>query len=211
VSVHGGSLRGSDVGALVTGGVVALGTQDDGTSLEVTGNRNEGVRLSSGAAIAAQFWWTRVHDNGGTGVVVELVSAGSSVAINRCAVYSNGATTPRMYGGGAQRPAGGVLVVQGALPFTFVANQIWKNAGDQLVFDSADQGWSIGASACGNETSIFACVPPNAYAVAVNGGKVSAPNVLWPGIPVSLYTGPGVTATPYCNGTGGFPAVPPCP
>jgi hypothetical protein len=212
VVVTGGSLRGSQVGALVTGGQVSLGSGSASSGVDVGGNSGEGVLFQAGAVIDAQLTFATIHDNGGTGVVVDRVSAGSAVALRSCLVRANGTTAPRMYGGGTpQRPAGGVIVIQPALPFTFTGNQVSRNAGDQLVFDSSAQTWTIAVGRC-QDTNTFSCVSDGALAVAVNGGKVDATNTYWPGIPVSAYAGPGVTATPYCNNSGPqWPATPPCP
>ena len=211
VVVTGGSLRGSQVGALITGGHVTLGSGSS-SGVDIGGNSGEGVLFQAGAAIAGQLQYATIHDNGGTGVVVDRVSAGSAVALRSCLVRANGTTAPRMYGGGSpQRPAGGVIVIQPALPFTFTGNQVSRNAGDQLVFDSSAQAWTIAVGRC-QDTNTFSCVPDGALAVAVNGGKVDATNTYWPGIPVSAYAGPGVTTTPYCNNSGAqWPATPPCP
>jgi hypothetical protein len=132
-------------------------------------------------------------------------------------VSSNGTVAPRAYGpDGSTRSVGGVLVAQGALPFTFLGNRLYANAGDQLAFESS-ASWSIAPSACGPSSNVFdPCFPPGAdpvpYAVAVaGGGKVDARFTVWPAVPIGPYASDGVTAS-YCEkDKAGVPATPACP
>lgn len=212
VTVVSSAFRASEVGARLTGGEVTFGSDADPlASVEVSGNAGEGVVVTTGVAVEAQLVGARVNGNGGTGVLVELASAGSSVALRGCDVHSNGAVSPRTYGPGVPRTAGGVLVVQATLPFAFAGNRVYANDGDQLAFESSDAGWTIAADACSAASNVFACVDAGAYAVAIAGGAVDARNTVWPALPVQSYASAGVTFVPYCNGQAGVPPTPACP
>ncbi|HEX9049709.1 MAG TPA: hypothetical protein VF841_04170 [Anaeromyxobacter sp.] len=213
VTIQGGALRDSDVGARIAGGKVTFGVDGDPTrSVEVTGNAHEGVLLSPGATIDARLYGARIHGNAGTGLVVEPVTA-SAVSLLACDVFSNGGGAPRGYGPGGGRSVGGVLVAQNGISLALWGNRVYANAADQLAFESS-AAWSIAPSACGAASNLFACVATGSYAVAVaGGGTVDAANTVWPAVPFASYVSAGVTAAPtsYCNTLAGVPATPACP
>jgi hypothetical protein len=213
VKVYAGKLRDSTVGASVTGGKVTFGSEGDPLgSVEVTGNTREGVVGAAGAATDVRLYDAKIHGNGGTGFVVDRVSAGSAITLRGCDVHSNGGAVgaPRKYGPGTQRTAGGVLAVQGTLPFSFSSNRVYGNAGDQLAFESSSSAWSIAPVECGASSNLFTCVAPGAYAIGIaGGGQVDARNTVWPEVPFQDWVSDGVTGS-YCNGLAGVPATPAC-
>lgn len=214
VTVSGGGFRGSDSGAQLRSGKVTFGAPNDASrAVEIAANTNDGVVLTGGS-VDARFHSSKIHGNGGTGVVIEPIGAGSAIALTGCDVYANGRGAPRSYGPDPGRPVGGVLVATGAVPFTFASNRVYGNTGDQLAFESSS-AWSIAPTACGPSSNLFACVAAGEYAVAaVAGGTVDARFTVWPAVPFGAYVSGGVTApvNSFCNGVAGVPPTPaPCP
>jgi hypothetical protein len=222
VEVRGGAFRDSAVGVRVTGGRLTLGAAvasaldpgvDPDAAVEVTGNAGEGVVLTGDATrtLDVELLGALVAENGGTGLVVDVVKPDSRLTVRGTVVYANGDASPREYGPGSpRRPAGGVLVSQGALgQLVFDANRVSSNAGDQLAFESSG-AWSIATGSCAL-ANVFGCVGAGAYAVGVaGGGTVDASYTVWPSIPWASFASPGVTApaTAYCNTVAGAPAPP---
>jgi len=224
VDVRHGKFSDSAVGVRVTAGKLSLGSLADPVlapepqvvlddAVEVTGNAGEGILLTGEASrtLDVELLGTRVAGNGGTGVVLESVSAASRLAMQGCVVFANGDTSPRPYGGASSRTVGGVLVRQLSLtpPLSFLENRVSANAGDQLAFDSSG-AWSISPGACAL-ANVFGCVGDGDYAIGVKGGgTVDASYTVWPSIPWTGLASANVTApsADYCDEEDGAPAPP---
>jgi hypothetical protein len=226
VDVLGGSFGGSNVGIWIRGGKVKVAPDPDGavTTL-VFANSADGLVVGdlSATATPVDVVLERISaaSNGGTGIVFAgLPPASSLVRMTACDVWGNGAVRAAKYGPqSARRTAGGVLVALGQLPFTFIGNRVWANAGDQLAFES-DATWSIAAPSCGPDTNVFACVAGptcadgGACAVALSGlGSVHAAFNTWPTNPAYQYVTSNIADfyPEYCTTESGVPAKPTCP
>jgi hypothetical protein len=184
VTVAGSRLHSSGVGLRANGGVIAL-QNDGGIATEVRDNANEGILLSGVTVLDATFAGVLVTGNDGTGIVVDIVPATSTLEWASCDVHSNGTATPRKYGpSGQERNAGGVLVRQPSLAggFSLTGNRIYANGADQLAFEST-AAWTISTGSC-TSSNAFGCVPTGSAAVSViPGGSVDAQQTAWDTIP----------------------------
>lgn len=230
VTVKKSSFEESAVGIRATGGKLVLGSADvveDG--VEVSGNSGEGIVLTGGpsrtldvAILGARIpggegaLGTRIEENGGTGIVLDVVKSDSRLTVRGCSVFANGRDSARAYGPGttSRRTAGGVLISQGSLVgFVFEANRLSANTADQLGFETSG-AWSIAplVPGCGPSSNLFACVVEGQTAVAIEGtGSVNASHAVWPGIPWGGYVSGAVSVAAYCTGAEDVMLTPPAP
>jgi hypothetical protein len=158
---------------------------------------------SRGAVIDATIERIVVVANAGTGIAIATVSGASRLQVRTCDIGRNGANQERRakYNAVAPRTAGGVLVANATVNhFTFAANRLWANGGDQLAFDSESSAWSVAAPECGPISNVFACLSypstcglggPCAITVT-GGGEVQAASNVWPEYPGDAYMMYGV-------------------
>jgi hypothetical protein len=204
--------------AVVTGGargVDVTGCGAELTRVTVSGAAGEGIVFHGNTVMDVMVDQAVVATNGGTGVVAESISTDSSVTISHCDVHSNGSNSPRLYGPGTPRKAGGVFLSQNRLSsFQFVGNSLYANEGDELVIES-DRSWSVTAgSPCGTATNVFGCSGADFvdFALAIaGGGSIDATWTTWPRIPATTVVSGAVTCSSYCNGVEGARVLPACP
>lgn len=214
VDVTGSTFHECAYGIQATGGKLTIGPDPVAhVPSTVKDNHQIGVYLEAGEARDATLDGVIVSGNEGTGIVIRSIPTTSKVTIKGCDVHSNGTKSPETYGPiDNRRPAGGILVSQASLsPFTFTANRVYGNAGDQLAFESS-QPWSISPGACGAASNAFGCVAVGAAAVAVvGGGTVNANYTVWPGTPSGDWVYGNVQAGWCTPSLGPNPPVPSCP
>jgi hypothetical protein len=217
VAVTASSFRESAVGVYGLGGRLVLGSPDSPSDgVEASGNAAEGILLkgASTRTLDVEIYDGKVMENGGTGVMLDVVSTASRLTVRRCDVYANGRDQPRKYGPDPQRVAGGILIRQSSLSaFAFDGNRLWSNARDQLAFETSGTAWSLasGAASCGPASNLFACVAETDEAIGIGGlGTVKANYSVWPGTPWDEWATSGVYIDPesaWCTaGTAGAPA-----
>jgi hypothetical protein len=239
VEVLGGSYGASDIGIWIRGGRVsvapdpahastAVASENAGSTI-VAGNVRDGVVIGGMAprlpltmmSVDAVLSRVLIADSGGTGITVAGLPPSSRVSVTGSDIRGNGTGEPTSYGAvgsGGPRTAAGVFVqLASGVAFTFHANRLWSNLGDQLAFDPGT--WSIAAPDCGALSNVFACIPggcnAGTCAVALLGsGTVQAAYTVWPGIPTYAYATPNnvldIEAPTFCMGDLGEPPKPSC-
>jgi hypothetical protein len=219
VQVVGGTYGGSEIGIWLRGGTTNVSPAGS-TRVSVAGNAWVGIAIGSLDAAhpavvpAANIDGADVSVNGGLGILVSGARSGSSVALTRCDVSGNGRERPLTIEAG-QVGGAALSLINSTVLSDFAGNRFWSNSGDQLVVDS-DMSSQVGASQCGPDTNVFACVASGAWALRGAGtGIVSATSERWPGSgsqPYSGYVGPNVSGfARFCTGQAtGEPAMPAC-
>ncbi|HSD22192.1 MAG TPA: right-handed parallel beta-helix repeat-containing protein [Anaeromyxobacter sp.] len=203
VNVVGGGFRESGIGVEVRGGTLHLEGPPgvvptflsgftNGVTLEVVGNANHGIALVGGATpITLGVSRVRISGNAGTGIRIDDLPTGSSVAVVDSEISGNTSLSDgSLYASG--RRAGGLILNQSVPPpFVFKGNVVACNDGDQLGFyASSVEPMKIGPDACGPESN-FVRTKTGATAVFVSPYiSVDARNNFWaPDPPTYVGTG----------------------
>jgi hypothetical protein len=205
VSVNIGSLGWADGGI----GQNATGVRIEGNS-NAPGSTTEGVRLVN----------TEIVSNGGVGVDVVGTKAQTNLQIDTCNIRDNGTYGVQLVQGGnnhvneyisnsvvhgngnrTAHSGGGIRFGSRSTLSRFVANRIFANYGDQLIFDDqAPSGpWvlntlSVADSDCGHASQVYCYDLPNGYGVVANGGvDVDARFFIFQNEPPNAQTSTGTT------------------